>query len=161
MTRDNTVGTATPYDLDGLGIENLGGSEFSCTRPDWPWDPLLLLCNMYWLPFPWVKQTVFSVDHQLTFSTEVKEIVRLYLYSPARSSWPAIGSHLPSQVYSMGHRTLCVYFMILSDLIYGSVYISECIPSIVGWSEEDETEILFKQAIVAWSKYFRVLGPSK
>jgi len=61
----------------------------------------------------------------------------------------------------MGHRTLCVYFMILSDLIYGSVYISECIPSIVGWSEEDETEILFKQAIVAWSKYFRVLGPSK
>jgi len=49
----------------------------------------------------------------------------------------------------MGHFTLCVYFMTLSDLIYDYVYISECIPSIVGWSEKDETEILFKQAIVA------------
>ena len=149
MNRDNTVGIVTPHELDGLGIENPGGSEFSCIRPDWPWCPVLLLCNVYWLRFPWVKQPVISVDHQLTFSNEVKERVYLYLYSPARSSWLVIGSNLPSYVYSMGHGTLCVY------LIYDYVYISESIPSIVGWSEKDETEIPFKQAIVAWSKYIR------
>jgi hypothetical protein len=39
--------------------------------------------------------------------------------------------------------------MTLNNLIYDYANISEYIPSIVGWSEEDEAEILFQQVIVA------------
>ena len=37
---DNSVGIATRYGLDGLGIESRwGGGEISRTRPDQPWSP--------------------------------------------------------------------------------------------------------------------------
>jgi hypothetical protein len=46
MGRDNVVGIATRYELDGLGIESLWGEIFS-THPDWPWGLPSLLYNGY------------------------------------------------------------------------------------------------------------------
>jgi hypothetical protein len=45
--------------------------------------------------FPWVKQLRRGVDHPPPFSTEVKERVEIYLYSPSGSSWPVLGRSLP------------------------------------------------------------------
>jgi hypothetical protein len=39
--RDSSVGIATRYELDGSGIESLGGEIFR-TRPDRPWGPLTM-----------------------------------------------------------------------------------------------------------------------
>ena len=41
--RDCSVGIATRYGLDGLGIESRCGGEIFRTRPDRPWGPPSLL----------------------------------------------------------------------------------------------------------------------
>ena len=45
--------------------------------------------------FPEVKRSGRGVDHPSPSSTEVKERVQLYLYSPSGPSWPVIGRALP------------------------------------------------------------------
>ena len=48
MGRDSSVGIATRYGLDGLGIESLwGGGEIFRPRPDWACGPPGLLNNGY------------------------------------------------------------------------------------------------------------------
>jgi len=47
MGRDSSVGIATPYGLDGPGIESRWGGEIFRTRPDRPWGPPRLLHNGY------------------------------------------------------------------------------------------------------------------
>ena len=42
----SSVGIATDYGLDGLGIESRWGARFSAC-PDWPWGPPSLLYNGY------------------------------------------------------------------------------------------------------------------
>ena len=44
--RDNVVGIATRYGLDGSGIKSLWGGGF-CTRPDWLWGSPSLLSIGY------------------------------------------------------------------------------------------------------------------
>jgi hypothetical protein len=44
--RDSSVGIATGYGLDGLGIESRWGRDFSHS-PDRPWGPPSLLYNGY------------------------------------------------------------------------------------------------------------------
>ena len=41
--------------------------------------------------FPGVKQPGREVDHPHPPSTEVKERVELYLYSPSENPWPVLG----------------------------------------------------------------------
>jgi len=41
--------------------------------------------------FPGVKQPGRGTDHPPPTSTEVKERVELYLYSPSGPSWPVLG----------------------------------------------------------------------
>ena len=41
--------------------------------------------------FPGVKGSGRGVDHAALSSAEVKERVKLYLYSPSEASWPVIG----------------------------------------------------------------------
>jgi len=48
--------------------------------------------------FPGVKLPGRGVDHPPTSSTEVKERVELYLYSPSEPSWPVLGWTLPVPV---------------------------------------------------------------
>ena len=47
MGGDSSVGIATDYGLDGLGIESRLGGEIFRTRPDRPWRPPSFLYNAY------------------------------------------------------------------------------------------------------------------
>jgi hypothetical protein len=91
------VGIVTCCGLDGLGIESHWGQYF-LHPADRPLGPPSLLYNGYRV-FPRVKQPGPSVDHPSTSSTEVKEWVKLYLYSPHVPSWPVVGWPLPSPVW--------------------------------------------------------------
>jgi len=92
---------------------NPGRGEIFRTRPDQPWDPPSLLYNGYRV-FPGVKsgRGVALTTH--LSSTEVKEIVELYLYSPSWPSWPVIGWPLPLP-----------YFKFTSNFIFKNMEIWE------------------------------------
>ena len=87
MDRDNAVGIATRYGLDGLGIESRWRRDF----PDRPWGPPSLLYNGYQvLPGPGR-----GVDHPPPSSVEVEGRVQLYICSPSGPSWPVLGRTSP------------------------------------------------------------------
>jgi hypothetical protein len=75
--RDSSVGTVTRYRLDGPWIEFWWERDF----PHRLWEPLSLLYNGYRLSFLGVKRPGRGADHQLPSSTEVKERVKLCLFS--------------------------------------------------------------------------------
>ena len=93
MGQHSVVGLATCYRLDGLGIESWQGEIF-CTHLVWPWSPPSLQYNGYW-SFPQVKWLGCGINHPPPSSTEVKESVELYLYSPSVPLWQVIGCTLP------------------------------------------------------------------
>ena len=95
-SRDISVCIATGYGLDGLGIESRWGRDFR-TRPDRLWGPPSLPYNGYWV-FLGGKRLGRGVDHPPPSSAEVKERVKLYLYSPSGPSWPLLGWTLPLPV---------------------------------------------------------------
>jgi len=68
-----------------LGVGGGGGGW-----RDLPWGPPSLLCNGYRVSFPGVKRPGRGVDHPPPSSAEVKEKVKLYLYSPSGPSWPVL-----------------------------------------------------------------------
>jgi hypothetical protein len=74
--------------------KNPGGGEIFSTRPDRPWGPPSLLYNGYRVSFPGVKRPGRGADHPPSSSAEVKERVKLYLYSPSGPSWPVLGVNL-------------------------------------------------------------------
>ena len=88
-SQDIAGGIATDYGLDGPGIEFRWG-ELSCTRPDWPWGPPVLLYNRYLVSFPGVKRSGRGVDHAPPSSADVKQKVELSLYSPSGPSRPVL-----------------------------------------------------------------------
>jgi hypothetical protein len=97
---DSSVGIATRYGLDGPGIESRWGEIFR-TRPDRPWGPRSLLYSGFRVCFPGVKRTGRDVDHPPLSSAEVKERVRLYIYSASGSSWPVLGRPLPLSYFNV------------------------------------------------------------
>ena len=79
--RDSSVGIATGYGLDGLGIESRWGGEIFSTCPDWSWGPPSLLYNVYRV-FPGGKErSGRDADPSPPFSAFGHERVELYLYS--------------------------------------------------------------------------------
>jgi hypothetical protein len=52
---EGSVGIATRYGLDGLGIESPVGGEISRIGPDMPWGPPSLLYSRFWVSFPGVS----------------------------------------------------------------------------------------------------------
>ena len=88
VCRDSSVGIATNYGLDGPGIESRWGREFPVqTGP----GAHPAFCTMGTGSFVGVKRPGRDVDHSLPSSTEVKERVKLYLYSLSGPSWPVLG----------------------------------------------------------------------
>jgi hypothetical protein len=88
--RDSVLGTATYYGLDSLGIESWSGRDFlhpsrPGLRPTQP--PVQWVSGL----FPRVKWLGHGIDYPPPSSTEVKERVELYLYSPVGPSWPVLG----------------------------------------------------------------------
>jgi hypothetical protein len=95
--RDNSVGIATGYELDGPGIESRWRQFSAPVQPDPGANPASYTTGTG--SFPGVKRPGRGVDHQPQFSAEVKEGVQLYLYSPSRPSWPVVGWPLPLYLY--------------------------------------------------------------
>jgi hypothetical protein len=88
--RENAVGKATSYGLDGRGIESQWGRDFPHPpRPDLGPHPASY--TMGTRSFPGVKQPGRDVDHPPPSSAEAKERLELYLYSPSGPLWPVIG----------------------------------------------------------------------
>ena len=94
MGWDSVVGTATCYGVDSLGIKSHWVVRFSAplqTRPG-AHPVSYAMCTRSFLG---VKQLGCGADNWPPSSTEVKERVELYLYSPSGPSWPALGWNLP------------------------------------------------------------------
>jgi len=86
--RDSVVGMATRYRLNGPGIEFRWGREFSHPS-NRPWGhPASYTIGTR--SFPGVEQEGHGVDYPTTSSSEVKERVELYVYSPSGPSWSAL-----------------------------------------------------------------------
>jgi hypothetical protein len=78
----SSVGIATGYGLDGLGIESQWGGEIFRTCPDCPWGSPSLLYNRYRV-FPGGKERPGRDPGSSLPSSAVRhERVELYLYSP-------------------------------------------------------------------------------
>ena len=88
--RDNSVGIANQYELDGPGIESQWGARPSAPIQTEP-GAHPASYTMGTESFPGVKRPGRGADHPPPSSTEVKERVQLYLYSPSGPSWPVQG----------------------------------------------------------------------
>ena len=97
--RDNSVGIATLYGLDGPGIESRWGRDFprpsrpamGSTQPPVQWAPGL---------FPEVKAArAWCWPPTLASSAEVEGQVQLYIYSLSGPSCPVLGRPLPLPFY--------------------------------------------------------------
>jgi len=77
--RNNSVGMATRYCLDGRGFESHWEWDFPCS-PDMHWSQSSLPHNKHRFSFPGVKRPGRRVNHPPTCSAEVKKRVELYLY---------------------------------------------------------------------------------
>jgi len=71
-----------------LGIK-FGWGEIFCTSSKQPWGPPSFLYKGYRL-ISGVKLPELGLSHPSEFSSEVKERVELYLYSPCGPSWPVL-----------------------------------------------------------------------
>ena len=92
--RDSSVGIATRYGPDALGIESRWGRDFPhLSRPALaPTQP-----PVQWVPglSRGVKRPGCGFDHPPQSNAEVKERVELYLFSPYGPSWLVLGWTLP------------------------------------------------------------------
>jgi len=90
MCRVISVGIATRYELDGLGIESLRGVRFSAPLS----TGLAAHPASYTMgtgSYPRVKRLGRGVDYPIPSGSEVKERVEVYFYSPSGTSRPVVG----------------------------------------------------------------------
>jgi len=154
------------YTVRGL---NPGGGKIFHTCPDWSWGPPSLLYNGYWVTFPGVKWPGRSIDHPLPSSAEVKERVKLYLYSPSEISWPVLLPTLPFtlsmcvcvcvyiDIYIQGkpHSVFTKHTTFLLCLIHGCVW-NRIHKVHIKWKKSRTTENI----LIIWcnSKYSQLLN---
>ena len=118
MGQDSSVGIATSYELDGLGIESRWGRDIPHpSRTGLLAHPAS--CTMGTGSFPGVKRPGHGVNHPPLSSPEVKERVELYVYSLSVPSWQVIWWNLLS---------VCVYYMLTANLKDGNKDISHAPP---------------------------------
>ena len=90
----SVISIATGYGLDGPGIESRWGAKFSASVQIGPGvHPASYMRGTR--SFPGVYWPGHGVDHQPSFSAEVKERVQLYLCSSSGPSRPILGRTLP------------------------------------------------------------------
>jgi hypothetical protein len=87
MGLDSVVGIATCYRLDSPEIKSRWGPNIP--QPSKPAHPASYTQGTG--SFPVVKWPGRSIEHPPTSSTDVKESVELYLYSPSWPLWPVLG----------------------------------------------------------------------
>ena len=88
--REGAVDILTGCGLDCLGIESRFGARYSAPAQTGPWDHPASY-TMGTGSFPGVKRPGRGVDHPPRPSAEVKERVKLYVYSTSWPSWPVLG----------------------------------------------------------------------
>jgi len=88
--RDSSVGTANQYELEGLGIESRWEARPSAPIQTAP-GAHQASYTMGTGSFTGVKRPGRGADHPPPSSTEVRERVQLYLYSPSGPLWPLKG----------------------------------------------------------------------
>ena len=99
VDRGSSVGTATPYGLDGPEIESRWGPRFSAPVQTGP----VTHPSSYTMgsgSFPGIKRPERFVELPPPSSAEVMERVEPYIYSPSGSSWPVLGWTLTFTVTS-------------------------------------------------------------
>jgi len=113
---------------------NPDGDEILYTRPDRPWGPPSLPCNGYQLSFPGVMRSGRSAGQLPPFSTEVKERLGLYLYSPSGLSWPIVGWTSPLlrethgvHIIKKKHFQLCKTLITLNDTMHGFIMLHQVV----------------------------------
>ena len=94
MGRDNSVGIATCYELDGAGIESRWGREFT-HQPRPALGPSQLPIQFVPGLFRGGKAASASRCQPAQSSTQVKERLELYLHCPSVPSWSLLGRTLP------------------------------------------------------------------
>ena len=87
MGQDSAVGIATRYGLEGQGIKTPWEARFSATIQTRPKAHPASYARGAG-PVTGVKRAGREVDHTPPTSTDVRERLGLYLYSP---SWPVLG----------------------------------------------------------------------
>jgi hypothetical protein len=117
--RDSSVGIATRYGVDGPGIESQWVKIF-CTCSDRPWGPPSFFYNGYRV-FLGGKVAGAWRWPPTTSSAEVKERVKLYIYSPSGPSWPVLGWPLPLPlpydfIMQINSNLHCIYLYPVSCL---------------------------------------------
>jgi hypothetical protein len=88
--RDNAVGIATRYGLDGPGIESRWKTRFSTPVQTGP-GAYPASYTIGDRSFPGVKWPGRGVDLPPPPSAKVEGRVNVYLYSPSGTSWPVLG----------------------------------------------------------------------
>jgi len=87
---NSSAGIATRYGLNGPGIESRWGARFSApVQTGSGVHPASH--TMGTGSFSGVKRPGHGVGHTPLSSTEVKDKVELYVYSPSGPSWPVLG----------------------------------------------------------------------
>jgi hypothetical protein len=89
LNRDSSVGIATCYRLESLGIESRWEARFSAPIQTGP-GAHPGSYTMGTGSFPGVKRPGCGVDHPPPSSAEVKERLKLYLYSTPGPLWPVL-----------------------------------------------------------------------
>ena len=103
---DSSVGIATRYRLEGLGIESRCEIFRTCSnRPMGPTQP-----PIQWVPglFPGGK-AAGAWRWSPTFSAEVKERVELHIFSASGNSWPVLGWTLRKYIYTYTYTYVYIY----------------------------------------------------
>ena len=110
--QDSSVGIATCYRLDGLGIKSQWGRDFLYPfRPVRPASSTLGTGS-----FLVVKCLGCGDDQPPQPSAEVKERVELYLYSPSGPLWPVLGENITLSLLFLNMKELkCVTHVLIYD----------------------------------------------
>ena len=95
---DSAVGTATRYGLDDPGIESRWEARFSAPGQTVPGTHSASLSGV---ERPW-----HGDEHLHPSRAEVKERVKLYVYSPSGPSWPVLGWTLTVQYSTVQYSTV-------------------------------------------------------
>jgi hypothetical protein len=90
-----------------ISLPTSGEGEIFRTRPDRPWGPPSLLYNENRV-LPRVKAAGAWRWPLTPSSTEVKERVELYIYSPSGPSWPVLGWTLPVPLPRSKHNVTVI-----------------------------------------------------
>jgi hypothetical protein len=92
-----------------VGDSNRGAGEIVRTPPERPEASPSELFRGYRVSFPRVKSSVREVNYTTLITTEIKERIRLYIYSQTETSLPLVGKILRFLVYIYIYLYIYIY----------------------------------------------------